>query len=74
MLDQVEASIKSAVDKGLRVKINTVLQKDVNDEEWPGLMKLAKDHRLDVRFIEMMPIGWRCKKMKNPLRARMNLA
>lgn len=58
MLDQVEASIKSAVDKGLRVKINTVLQKDVNDEEWPGLMKLAKDHRLDVRFIEMMPIGY----------------
>lgn len=58
MLDRVEASIKSAVDKGLRVKINTVLQSGVNDDEWEGLMNLAKDHRLDVRFIEMMPIGY----------------
>lgn len=58
LLDRVEASIQSAVAKGLRVKINTVLQSGVNEDEWKGLMDLAKDQRLDVRFIEMMPIGY----------------
>ena len=41
----------------IRVKINTVLQKGVNDEEWKSLAELAKKNKLDVRFIELMPIG-----------------
>lgn len=58
MLNRVKASILSAVDKGMRVKLNTVLQSGVNDKEWPKLMELAKHHHLDIRFIEMMPIGF----------------
>ena len=58
MLNRVKASILSAVDKGVRVKLNTVLQSGVNDKEWPKLMELAKHHHLDIRFIEMMPIGF----------------
>ena len=40
-----------------RVKVNCVLQKGMNDDEWHDLVLLAKDCPLDVRFIEMMPIG-----------------
>lgn len=40
-----------------RVKVNCVLQKGMNDDEWHDLVLLAKDRPLDVRFIEMMPIG-----------------
>lgn len=39
------------------LKINAVPHRDVNDNEWQQLTELARDHNLDVRFIEMMPIG-----------------
>jgi len=42
---------------GLKVKINSVLMQDLNDREWKDLLRLAKDQPVDVRFIEMMPIG-----------------
>ena len=57
-LDQVLAGIDASLNAGIRTKINTVLQKGVNDVEWQDLMLLAKDRPLDVRFIEMMPIGY----------------
>ncbi len=39
------------------LKINSVLQRGVNEDGWLKLVELAKDRPLDVRFIEMMPIG-----------------
>lgn len=56
-LDSVLGSIRDAVDAGLRVKINSVLQQGVNDGEWKKLICLAEHQPVDVRFIEMMPIG-----------------
>lgn len=56
-LSRVLSAIDAAVDRGLRVKVNTVLQPGVNDGEWNRFVELAKDRPLDVRFIEMMPIG-----------------
>ena len=57
-LQQVLESIEKAVDAGLKVKVNSVLQRDINGEEWDTLILLAKKYPLDVRFIEMMPIGF----------------
>lgn len=57
-LKKVKDSIYSAVESGLPVKVNTVLQLGVNDDEWRPLMELAKEQKLDVRFIELMPIGF----------------
>lgn len=56
-LKQVLNSIEEAVEKGFQVKINAVLQKGVNDDEWRKIAELAKIYPIDVRFIEMMPIG-----------------
>ena len=53
VLDSIDAVLASP----LRVKINVVLQKGMNDDEWLSLAGMAKDRALDVRFIEMMPIG-----------------
>lgn len=50
--------IRSALEAGLRTKVNAVLQHGVNDDEWKALAELAKERPLDVRFIEMMPIGY----------------
>ena len=57
-LGNVLESIDAALSAGMKVKINTVLQEGMNDSEWTALAELAKDRPLDVRFIEMMPIGF----------------
>lgn len=56
-LDKVLEAIHEAVAAGLKVKINAVLMQGLNDQEWKDLLRLAKDQPVDVRFIEMMPIG-----------------
>ena len=56
-LDDVLQSIDDCLSRGVHLKINCVLQQGLNDDEWPDLIMLAKDNRLDVRFIEIMPIG-----------------
>lgn len=57
-LKKVVQGVRSALSVGLKTKINVVLQKGVNETEWDTLVKLAKDAPVDVRFIEMMPIGY----------------
>ena len=57
-LERVLESVEKAAASRIRVKVNAVLQRDVNGEEWEELILLAKKYPLDVRFIEMMPIGF----------------
>jgi GTP 3',8-cyclase len=57
-LEDALNGVQKALSLGLRpVKINTVLIKGVNDNEIDDFMQLAKDSPLEVRFIELMPIG-----------------
>ncbi len=55
---KVFQGIEAALDLGLQVKINSVLMAGMNGDEWHDLALLAKKYPLDVRFIEMMPIGY----------------
>lgn len=57
-LSDVLSSMEKAVKSGIPVKINAVLQKGINEEEWLPLTNLARRLPLSVRFIEMMPIGY----------------
>ena len=54
----VQAGLQAALDSGLPVKLNCVPQAGVNEAELETLAALAQDHALQVRFIEMMPIGY----------------
>lgn len=57
-LQNVVKGITKAINIGLLpVKINTVLIKGVNDSEIEDFIKLTKELPVDVRFIELMPIG-----------------
>ncbi len=56
-LSRVLLAIEAAAAGALRVKINVVLQKNVNLGEWQALAELAQAYPVDVRFIELMPIG-----------------
>ena len=54
---QVMEGMKAAVRQGMKVKINCVALQEVNASQWKEVAALAKQYPVDVRFIEMMPIG-----------------
>jgi cyclic pyranopterin phosphate synthase len=56
-LDQVLAGIDTAQDAGLKIKINTVALKGVNDDEFPQLIEWAHGRGMDLTLIEVMPLG-----------------
>lgn len=52
------AGIKAAFDAGLTpVKINTVLIGGFNDDEIPAFVELTRRYPVELRFIELMPMG-----------------
>jgi len=56
-LPDVFLGIQKALETGIQVKINSVLIDGVNYGEWLELAELSKEMPVDVRFIEMMPVG-----------------
>jgi len=56
-LDDALKGIKIALETGFDVKINAVLIGDVNDNEILELLELTRKYKVNVRFIEIMPIG-----------------
>ena len=56
--ETVAKRVRAALESGLPVKLNCVPQAGVNEGELEQLAALAKDNALQVRFIEMMPIGY----------------
>jgi len=51
------SSISSAVRAGLRVKVNCVAIKGLNENEIIPIARLAEKLAVDIRFIEFMPTG-----------------
>lgn len=57
-IDRVFRSIETAKQVGLSpIRINAVLIKGENDNSAKELINLARDSRIDVRFIELMPFS-----------------
>ena len=56
-LEQVMQTIQDALAVGLRVKINCVPVCGINEQEIISVAQLARNYPVDVRFIELMPIG-----------------
>ncbi|MEO6387202.1 MAG: GTP 3',8-cyclase MoaA [Croceibacterium sp.] len=56
-LAQVLEGIAAAKDAGLKVKLNTVALKGLNQDEIPALVKWAHAHGHDMTLIEVMPLG-----------------
>ena len=54
----VQAGLRAALESPLPVKLNCVPQAGINDGELETIAALARDNDLQVRFIEMMPIGY----------------
>jgi cyclic pyranopterin phosphate synthase len=56
-LDKVLSGIDAAQAAGLRIKINAVALKGVNDAEIPALIDWAHGRDMDLTLIEVMPMG-----------------
>jgi len=57
-LEDVLAGIQAALDVGFeRIKLNTVILKNRNDDEIMDLVQFAIDKNIDISFIEEMPLG-----------------
>ena len=57
-LGKVLRGIAAAREAGFsRTKLNTVMMRGTNDDEFVDLVQFAVDHRLDISFIEEMPLG-----------------
>ncbi len=54
----VQAGLRAALESPLPVKLNCVPQAGINEGELEAIAALAPDNDLQVRFIEMMPIGY----------------
>ncbi|WP_016911498.1 GTP 3',8-cyclase MoaA [Mammaliicoccus vitulinus] len=54
---QILEQIDYAVSIGLKVKVNVVIQKGINDQEILPLVQYFKDKNIIVRFIEFMDVG-----------------
>ena len=57
VLEKTLNAIDLAASSGIRTKVNCILQKGFNEDELYGMADLAFSKGIDVRFIEMMPIG-----------------
>jgi len=56
-LDQVLAGIEAARRAGLKVKINAVALKGVNEDEFDDLIRWTHGAGMDLTLIETMPLG-----------------
>jgi GTP 3',8-cyclase len=56
-LHQVLDGINAAQSAGMKVKINAVALKGVNDDEFPKLIEWAHGSGMDLTLIEVMPLG-----------------
>ena len=55
---QIIEGIRKARDIGIHLKLNCVSRNTMTDEELYGFAMLAKHYPIDIRFIEMMPLGF----------------
>ncbi|HZP08517.1 GTP 3',8-cyclase MoaA [Methyloceanibacter sp.] len=54
---QVMRGIEAASRAGLKIKINTVALRDVNEDEIPELIEWSHGRGFDITLIETMPLG-----------------
>ena len=54
---RVWKGIEKALELGIEVRINTVMVEGINDDEIEDIADITMRYPIDVRYIELMPIG-----------------
>jgi molybdenum cofactor biosynthesis protein A len=63
-LEDVLKTFHKALEIGLKVKVNMVVQQDINTQDIPSMAKLALEYPADIRFIEEMPFNGGERKLE----------
>jgi len=64
--DQVRTNIDMLLEMGIRVKLNMVVMKGINDDEILDFVDLTQNQDMEIRFIEFMPFTgnhWKSDKV-----------
>lgn len=56
-LNKIYAGIDAVLELGIKLKINTVIQKNVNDEHFLKVLEKFRNTPIEVRLIEFMDVG-----------------
>ena len=56
-INRVFNGIRTALHYGIKIKLNSVIMKGINEQEVIPLIEFAKQYKIDLRFIELMPIN-----------------
>jgi cyclic pyranopterin phosphate synthase len=56
--EKVISNIRAAVSMGFSVKLNAVMMKGINDHEVNQFVKFSENESVEVRFLELMKIGY----------------
>ncbi|MFM7309706.1 MAG: GTP 3',8-cyclase MoaA, partial [Flavobacteriales bacterium] len=64
-LNDVLQTLHHALDIGIHVKVNMVVQFGINDQDIASMSALAIQHPIDVRFIEEMPFNGGERQIKS---------
>lgn len=64
-LTKIKENISLAKKQGFAIKINTVMMKGINDHEVFDFIEYAKELKIEVRFLELMRIGYACGQQKD---------
>ncbi len=68
--EKVMETFHMLVENGFKVKLNAVIMHGINTQDIIPLAELAKDHQVDVRFIEEMPFNGGYKENTKMYRAK----
>jgi cyclic pyranopterin phosphate synthase len=64
-LTQVMKNIETALALGFSVKLNAVAMRGINDQEVFEFLELSKRLGVEIRFLELMRIGFACENQKS---------
>ncbi|WP_353674000.1 GTP 3',8-cyclase MoaA [Synechocystis sp. LKSZ1] len=61
-LARVLENIQKAKERGFQIKINTVMMRGLNDRELLNFVNYSRQLQIEVRFLELMRIGYACQE------------
>ncbi|AIE74571.1 Molybdenum cofactor biosynthesis protein MoaA [Synechocystis sp. PCC 6714] len=64
-LNRILGNLELASIQGFRIKLNMVVMKGINDHEIFDLIEYARRWDMEIRFLEIMRIGYACQHQQN---------
>ncbi len=64
-LNKILTTIQTAKERGFQIKINTVMMRGLNDQELFDFVDYSRQLKIEVRFLELMRIGYACESQED---------